>query len=258
LGRRILNQVVGWTVLIEIILGLIKLGKWWIHDTPAARKARRAATLRRLRLRSPAPPPTPPYAAPASPPQQSAPGAAPAPPAPVQPAHPRRLAKPRDVVLDAVDAVADTYRDRLQTILEQRDGPAWLDALNRRRRVSMTGDGKSPPRPYEFLEPRAVLNCLAYDPAGLQLIPEAATSKARQLSGLVNDAVHPRPRPPLTEADGYRAWRLSTDITGDRPSRRPVRAVSRGVARSAVRIARGADERYADRLFDAARSVRSE
>jgi hypothetical protein len=141
--------------------------------------------------------------------------------APVQTERPRRRAKPRDVVLDAVDATADTYRDRLQTILEQRDGPAWLDALNHRRHVSVVRDGKSPPRPYEFLEPRAVLNCLAYDPAGLQLIPEAATTKARQLSGLVNEAHHPRPHAPLTEEDGYRAWRLYTDITGHVPAGDP-------------------------------------
>lgn len=83
--------------------------------------------------------------------------------------------------------IADTYHDRLQNVLEQRDGPAWLDALNQRRHVSMARDGKSPPRPYEFLEPRAVLNCLAYDPAGLQLISEDAATKARQLSGLVNE-----------------------------------------------------------------------
>ena len=59
-----------------------------------------------------------------------------------------------------------------------------------------------------------MLTCLAYDPAGLQLISEPATAKARQLSGLVNDAVHPKPHAPLTEADGYRAWQLYTDITG--------------------------------------------
>jgi hypothetical protein len=217
LGRRILNQVVGWMMLIGIFVGLIKLGKWWIHDTPEARAARRAATLRRLRLRSPAPPPAPPapsYAVPGSPPPQSAPRTAPMEAAPVQTERPRRRAKPRDVVQDAVEAIADTYRDRLRNVLEQRDGPTWLDALNHRRHVSMTGDGKSPPQAYEFLEPRAVLNCLAYDPAGLQLIPEAAAAKARQLSGLVNEAHHPKPHAPLTEADGYRAWRLYTDITG--------------------------------------------
>ena len=237
-------------LIVGLIVGLIRLVIWWIHDTPAARKARRAATARRLWRRSPAPPPAPPapsYAAPASPPPpappapsyavpasppppappapsdavpasppppQSAPIPAPPQPAPAQAARRRRRAKPRDVILDAVDAVADTYRDRLQNILEHQDGAAWLDAVNHRRRVSMTGDGKSPPRPYDFLEPRAVLNCLAYDPAGLHLIPEAATTKARQLSGLVNDAVHPRPHAPLTEADGYRAWQLYTDITG--------------------------------------------
>ena len=220
LGRRILNQVVGWMMLIGIAVGLIKLGKWWIRDTPAARKARRAATarwLRRLGRSSPAPPPAPPapsYAAPVSEPQQSAPMAPPPQPTPVQTERPRRRAKPRDVVLDAVDAVADAYRDRLQNILEHQDGPGWLDAFNRRRAASFIQDGKPLPRPYDSLEPRAVLTCLAYDPAGLQLISEPATVKARQLSGLVNDAVHPKPHSPLTEADGFRAWQLYTDITG--------------------------------------------
>ena len=132
----------------------------------------------------------------------------------MQTERPRRRAKPRDVVLDAVDAVADTYRDRLQNILEHQDGPGWLDAFNHRRAASFIQDGKPAPRPYDSLEPRAVLTCLACDPAGLQLISEPATGKARQLSGLVNDAVHPKPHAPLTEADGYRAWRLYTEITG--------------------------------------------
>lgn len=129
----------------------------------------------------------------------------------------RRRAKPRDVVLDAVEAIADTYRDRLQNILEHQDGPDWLDALNARRDASMTRDGRRAPRPYEALEPRAVLTCLAYDPVGLQLISAAATTKAKQLSGLVNEAHHPRPHAPLTEHDGYRAWQLYTDITGHVP-----------------------------------------
>ena len=220
LGRRILNQVVGWMMLIGITVGLIKLGKWWIRDTPAARKARRAATARRLRRlgrSSPAPPPAPPapsYAVPVSAPPQSASVAPPPQPAQVQTERPRRRAKPRDVVLDAVDAVADAYRDRLQNILEHQDGPGWLDALNDRRAASFNQDGKPAPRSYDSLEPRAVLTCLAYDAAGLQLISEPATMKARQLSGLVNDAVHPKPQGPLTEADGYRAWQLYTEITG--------------------------------------------
>jgi hypothetical protein len=115
---------------------------------------------------------------------------------------PRRRAKPRDVIQDAVDAITDTYRDRLQNILEQRDGPDWLDARNHRRQVSMTLAGKRAPRPYEFLEPRAVLNCLAYDPAGQQLISAPATTKARQLSGLVNEAHHlsPHAPPPATRS----------------------------------------------------------
>jgi hypothetical protein len=139
--------------------------------------------------------------------------------------HPLRRAKPRDVIQDAVDAIADTYRDRLQTILEQQDGPGWIDALNHRRHVSMALGGKRAPRPYEFLEPRAVLNCLAYDPVGLQLISAPAATKARQLLGLVNEAHHPRPDAPLTEADGYRAWRLYRHHRS-RPGRRPVRALS--------------------------------
>jgi hypothetical protein len=218
-------RVVGWIIavilfigfIVGLIVGLIRLVRWWIHDTPAARAARRAATLRRLHLRSAAPSPAAPapsYAVPGSSSPQSAPMVALPRPAAVQSERPGRRAKPRDVVLDAVDAVADTYRDRLQNLLEQQDGLGWLDALNHRRHDSMIGDGKSAPRPYEFLEPRAILNCLAYDPVGLQLIPEAATTKARQLTGLVNDAVHPRTHAPLTDADGYRAWRLYTDITG--------------------------------------------
>ena len=202
--------------VVGLMVALIRLVIWWIQDTPAARAARRAATLGRLRLRSPAPPPAPPapsYAVPANPPPQSAPIAAPPQPAPAQAARPRHRAKPRDVILDAADKVADTYRDRLQNILEHQDGPRWLDAFNDRRAASFFEEGKPVPRPYDSLEPRAVLNCLARDPAGLQLISEPATWKARQLSGLVNDAVHPKPHTPLTEADGYRAWRLYTDIT---------------------------------------------
>jgi hypothetical protein len=217
LGRRILNQIVGWMMVIGIIFGLIKLGRWWIHDTPEARAARRAATLRRLRLRSSAPPPAPPapwYEVPGVPPPQSAPMNAPQQPAPVPTERPRRRAKARDVVLGAVDAVADTYRDRLQNILEQQDGAGWLNALNDRRAASFIQDGKPVPRPYDSLEPRAVLTCLARDPAGLQLISKPATMKALQLSRLANEAVHPKPHAPLAEADGYRAWRLYTDITG--------------------------------------------
>jgi hypothetical protein len=84
----------------------------------------------------------------------------------------------------------------------------------------MTLAGKRAPRPYEFLEPRAVLNCLAYDPAGQQLISAPATTKARQLSGLVNEAHHLSPHAPLTEADGYRALRY-TEIAGHAPAGDP-------------------------------------
>ena len=235
-------RVVAWIIavalfiglIVGLIVGLIRLVIWWIHDTPAAREARRAATARRLRRlwqRSPAPSPAPPalsHAVPANPPppappppSHAIPATSPPPqPAPIaaQPApraaRPRRRAKPRDVVLDAVEAVADTYRDRLRNLLEHQDGRDWLDAFNDRRAASFVQDGRPAPRPYDSLEPRAVLNCLARDPAGLQLISEPATIKARQLSGLVNDAVHPKPHAPLTEADGYRAWQLYTDITG--------------------------------------------
>lgn len=134
---------------------------------------------------------------------------------------PRRRAKPRDVIQDAVEAIADTYRDRLQVILEHQDGPTWLDALNQRRHASMIQDGKDAPRPYDFLEPRAVLNCLAYDAAGLQLISARAATSAKQLSGLAIDAHHPKPHAPLTDADGYRAWALYADITGLAPAGDP-------------------------------------
>lgn len=70
----------------------------------------------------------------------------------------------------AVGATADVYRDRLRLILERQDGPGWLEAFNRRRRVDMLAKGLPPPRAYESLEPRAVLSCLAYDRAALQLI----------------------------------------------------------------------------------------
>jgi hypothetical protein len=224
---RFIAWIITLTLFGWLIVGLIKLVKWWIRDTPAARKARRAATARRLRRlgrSSPAQrpaPPAPSYAVPASRPPQSAPIAAPRQPAPVQSERPRRRAKPRDVVLDAVDAVADAYRGRLQNILEHQDGPGWLDAFNHRRAASFIQDGKPAPRPYGSLDPRAVLTCLAYDPAGLRLISQPATVKARQLSGLVNDAVHPKPHAPLTEADGYRAWQLYTDITGIVPAGDP-------------------------------------
>jgi len=109
------------------------------------------------------------------------------------------------VVQDAVDAVADTYRERLQAILERQDGADWLAKLNQRRHASMSQEGKGAPQPYKSLEPRAVLSCLAYDPAGLQLISAAAATSAKRLSGLYNEAVRANPQAPLTEADGYRA-----------------------------------------------------
>ena len=66
----------------------------------------------------------------------------------------------------AVGTTADVYRDRLRLILEHQDGPEWLAAFNARRRADMLARGQGPPATYASLEPRAVLNCLAYDPAG--------------------------------------------------------------------------------------------
>jgi len=131
----------------------------------------------------------------------------------------RRRANPREVIQNAVDAIADTYRERLQTILEHQDGPSWLAELNLRRRISMTQDGKAPPRDYEWLEPRAVLTCLAYDPAGLQLISASAAKSAKQLSGLINDA--PPPQTPNTAHRSRRLSRLAAIHRHQRP--RPAR-----------------------------------
>jgi hypothetical protein len=80
----------------------------------------------------------------------------------------------------AVGATADAYRDRLRRILEHRDGPDWLDAFNRRRRADMLAKGQGPPATYASFEPRAVLNCLAHDPAGLQLIDLDAAEAAHR------------------------------------------------------------------------------
>jgi hypothetical protein len=118
------------------------------------------------------------------------------------------------VIQQAVAATADTYRDQLQEMLERQDGPDWLDALNRRRRHDMLAAGKHPPEPYRSFEPRAVINCLAYDPGGLQLIPGQDVGKVRQLSGLSVSAHHPDPNNPPTEEDARRAWRLYSEITG--------------------------------------------
>lgn len=117
----------------------------------------------------------------------------------------------------AVAMTADVYRDRLRRILEHQDGPDWLAAFNARRRADMLAKGQGPPAAYASLEPRAVLNCLAYDPAGLQLIGLGAVAAARQLHGLANAAHHPDPDKPLTDADYQRAWRLYSQITGYAP-----------------------------------------
>ena len=117
----------------------------------------------------------------------------------------------------AVGMTADVYRDRLRRILEHQDGPDWLAAFNARRRADMLAKGQGPPATYASLEPRAVLNCLAYDPAGLQLIGLDAVAAARQLCGLANAAHHLDPDKPLTDADYQRAWRLYSQITGYAP-----------------------------------------
>jgi len=114
----------------------------------------------------------------------------------------------------AVGTTADVHRDLLRRILEYQDGPDWLDAFNARRRADMLTRGQRPPASYASLEPRAVLICLAYDLAGLQLIGLDAVPAARQLCGLANAAHHPDPARPLTDADYHRAWRLYSQITG--------------------------------------------
>ena len=215
-GDVIFGGVLAW-ILVGLLIAAISAVIRWI-----ANKSRTTTVAPRTR---PPTTPSPGQTSPATPhpPERGARGTPPvAQPAattaeidaPQHAERPRRRAKPRDVIQDAVEAVADTYRDRLQALLEHQDGPRWLDALNQRREESMIQAGKHVPQPYEFLEPRAVLNCLAYDPAGLQLVPAHATKSAKQLSGLVNDAHHPKPQAPLAEADGYRAWQLYTDITG--------------------------------------------
>jgi hypothetical protein len=220
----ILGGIMAWIFVIGLIAAVMRVGSWLLDDTPSAPATRRKARSTPPRSSSPSPHPAVSLPSPAVP-TASGPSASVAAmhraTAQAHADHPLRRAKPRDVIQDAVDAIADTYRDRLQTILEQQDGPGWIDALNHRRHVSMTLGGRRAPRPYEFLEPRAVLNCLAYDPVGLQLISAPAATKARQLLGLVNEARHPRPDAPLTEADGYRAWRLYTDITGHVPAGDP-------------------------------------
>lgn len=117
----------------------------------------------------------------------------------------------------AVGTTADVYRDRLRRILEQQDGPDWLAAFNSRRRADMLGKGHGPPAAYASLEPRAVLNCLAYDLAGLQLIGRDAVIAARQLCILANASHHPDPDKPLIDTDYQRAWRLYSQITGYAP-----------------------------------------
>jgi hypothetical protein len=122
------------------------------------------------------------------------------------------------VIQQAVAATADVYRDQLQAILERQDGSGWLEAFNHRRRADMLAKGIEPSPPYRSFEPRAILSCLAYDSAGLQLIPAHVAAKARELGALANAAFH---SDPLSEADGHRAWRLYREITGRVPPADP-------------------------------------
>jgi hypothetical protein len=117
----------------------------------------------------------------------------------------------------AVGMTADVFRDRLRRLLEHQDGPDWLAAFNARRRADILAKGQGRPAEYASFEPRAVLNCLAYDRAGLQLIGQDAIAAARQLCGLANAAHHLDPDKPLTDADCQRAWRLYSQITGYAP-----------------------------------------
>jgi hypothetical protein len=105
------------------------------------------------------------------------------------------------VIQRAVGATADAYRDRLRSILQHQDGAEWLDAFNRRRRADMLAKAQGPPGKYAAFEPRAVLNCLAYDSAALQLVGPDAIDAARKLCGLANAAHHPDPDKPLTNCD---------------------------------------------------------
>ena len=206
LGVRVLASIIAWAL---IIVGLIKLVRWWIHDTPAARAARRAATLRRLRLRSAAPTPAVPHATTSADASDIDPG--------YEFVQRRRGEEAAFAIQRAVGMTADIYRDRLRRILEHQDGPDWFAAFNARRRADMVARGQGPPAAYASLEPRAVLTCLAYDPAGLQLIGLDAVAAARQLCGLANAAHHLDPDKPLTDAEYQRAWRLYSQITGYAP-----------------------------------------
>jgi len=127
----------------------------------------------------------------------------------------RRRARVHFIIQQAVEATADTYRDGLQVILEHQDGPEWLDAFNDRRQTSMAESRKRAPA-LPLLRATPFLNCLARDPAGLQVIPATAAAKVKQLSGLAVAAHHPDPDAPLSEADGYRAWQLYTDVANPR------------------------------------------
>jgi hypothetical protein len=206
LGVRVVASIIAWAL---VIVGLIKLVRWWIHDTPAARAARRAATWRRLRLRSAVPPPAVPHATTSADASDADPG--------YEFVQRRRGEEVAFAIQRAVGTTADVYRDRLRRILEHQDGPDWLDAFNARRRADMLARGQGLPAAYASLEPRAVLTCLAYDPAGLQLLGEDAVAGARQLCGLANAAHHLDPDKPLTDADYQRAWRLYSQITGYAP-----------------------------------------
>jgi hypothetical protein len=212
-------------LLIAAVIAALRLANR--SSAPSNPRARQPASAPSHRLSDEQPPQT---TAPAQ--RTAVPGAPP--PVPRRP--PASNASPNDalglrrqeavpyVIQRAVKATTDAYRDRLQAILERQDGPGWLDALNERRRVDMLANGRRPPDPYASLEPRAVLNCLAYDPAARQLIASTSIAKAKQLSGLALAAHHPDPEAPLTEADGYRAWDLYADITGHPPPPDPFAA----------------------------------
>jgi hypothetical protein len=111
---------------------------------------------------------------------------------------------------------ADVYRDRLRRVLEHQDGTDWLSAFNARRRADMLARGQGLPVTYASLEARAVLNCLAYDPAGLQLIGLDAVAAARQLRPRERGA-SPRPRQAAHRRRLPTAWRLYSQITGHAP-----------------------------------------
>ncbi len=166
-------------------------------------------------LAPPPGPPAPPAARAAAPLRPAPQRAQPAQSRPHQTVAPRTQRLPAALVIQqAVAATAEAYRERLRSVLERQDGPAWLDEFNRRRGESIADGGGRPPIPYRSFEDRAVLNCLGHDAAAEQVIPAAVSAKARTLAKLSQRAHHPDPSDPPTEADADRAWRLHAEITG--------------------------------------------